>query len=1431
MGLLAVAAGVRAQLPNTPPTFSVPTLVGSSSQAQTVTVAVRAAGSLHSFGSLTTGVAPADPSTADFKVLQSANCPIGSGLSMGQSCQLTVTFSPQYPGVRQGAVQLLDANGTVLGSTIVSGIAQGSLPVLVPGQIATVAGDGQFAYQRDGVPATEAPIFLPTGLAVDAGKSLYFCDSSNNRVRRVDGITGIISTVAGIGSPGSSGDGAAAVTAQLNSPSGLAMDGAGNLYIADTGNSVVRRVDRLSGVITTIAGQIGNASFSGDGGPATSATFSSPVGLAITPGGDLLIADSGNNRVRLLTIATGQIETIAGTGIAGFAGDGGNAAQAQLFTPFGVAVRSDGAIAIADKANHRVRLISPAGILSTVAGTGERSYFGDGGPAAKAKLDNPAAVAFDPAGDLFIADSENNRVRGIFGTPGTIVTVVGNGTTSSSNESVGDTGPSDQASLYGPYALVFDAGGNLWVSDLLHNRVREINGSLLSHTYPAMKVGKLSAPFAGNLYNAGNVNLLLQIPTQSAGLNQAVFDPSTTTCDGSPMVPTAFCVMEIEFAPTQVNDDDRGSVTWVSNAPYVTPVDVLDAKVLSVEPTAVALSASPNPGILGQAVTLTGSVTLTSTGKGSGLTGTVTFSEGSTPLCVPANVNADGNATCLVSSLSLGTHTFVASYSGDANDAAATSAPYTEVIKQQPALALAVSTSPAVVNSNVTLTLVATDTAGSGTPTGTVTFYDGGTALASMPLNGSGIAQFSTQSLTIGTHDLSAQYSGDAGNVRGSSNTVAEQITPANTVTVLASNSSDPMIGSPLTLVATVVSNNGPSPTGTVQFVDGSGAGPLIGVATLTANGTATTTVDTLLPGSHSIVAVYVGDANDAGSRSAALGETVRATGLTLGSSSNPAVSGQNIVISAQLNASGPVAPTGVAVFRENGAILGSVPFDATGLASFATSALSVGTHAITASYVGDSHYAAAGGQLNQVVNNAKTSLSLIASTTPTVYGEPLHLTATVSSNGGVATGTVSFLSGGAALGSAQLDGNGVAVFTLSTLLPGSNTLVASYAGDGRASPSTSTPIVVVVKQATSLSLASNSNPAQTLSSITLVATLATPGAAAATGPISFTDGALALGMAAVDAAGHATLTVPRMSAGEHMITATYAGDGGNLPSASGSYSLIVQQRPTTTTITGSATDTTNPQQITLIAVVKGQGAVSPGGTVAFTNGPVTLGQAAVDNTGVATITVILQHTSQPIVASYTGDVSYSASQSSATTINAGQPAQFTLASDATNLTLITHQHVNLTVSVGSVKGFTDTIRLGCLGLPFASTCTFTPSQVKLSADGTATATLILDTGNPLGSGTGTSASLQPRSSTLLCGLPIGLLVWMFRRKQQNGLRNKLGALFVLAMLLSLTTGLMGCSGLSTSGTPPGSYQFTIVATGQGSGTTQNQAINLVVTQ
>ena len=275
------------------------------------------------------------------------------------------------------------------------------------GVITTVAGTGIRGFSGDGGPAVDARLSSPGGVAVDGAGNLFIADLFNHQIRKVDS-AGVITTVAGTGIRGFSRDGGPAVDAWLASPGGVAVDGAGNLFIADDGNRRIRKVDS-AGVITTVAGT-GGFGFSGDGGPAVDARLSYPRGVAVDGAGNLFIADWWDDRIRKVDSA-GVITTVAGTGGFGFSGDGGPAVDARLRSPGGVAVDGAGNLFIADEGNHRIRKVDSAGVITTVAGTGGFGFSGDGGPAVDARLRSPGGVAVDGAGNLFIADEGNGLIR------------------------------------------------------------------------------------------------------------------------------------------------------------------------------------------------------------------------------------------------------------------------------------------------------------------------------------------------------------------------------------------------------------------------------------------------------------------------------------------------------------------------------------------------------------------------------------------------------------------------------------------------------------------------------------------------------------------------------------------------------------------------------------------------------------------------------------------------------------------------------------------------------------------------------------------------------------------------------------------------------------------------------------------------------------
>lgn len=285
------------------------------------------------------------------------------------------------------------------------------------GIVKTVAGTGDAGYSGDSGPATAAELNTPQGIALDPAGSLFIADTGSHRVRRVDR-SGKISTYAGTGATGSAGDGGPATQARLDQPVGVAIGPAGAIYVSDLASNLVRRVDE-AGTITTYAGT-GEPGYEGDGGPAVSALLDAPGALAVDLEGNLYLADTLNDRIRRVD-ASGNITTYAGTGVRGFAGDGGQAVDSHLSLALGprseigsaLAADVQGDLFIADTGNERVREVSVAGVITTIAGDGEQSYRGDGAFADRASFDTPISVAVDIDGTVFVADAANYRIRSI----------------------------------------------------------------------------------------------------------------------------------------------------------------------------------------------------------------------------------------------------------------------------------------------------------------------------------------------------------------------------------------------------------------------------------------------------------------------------------------------------------------------------------------------------------------------------------------------------------------------------------------------------------------------------------------------------------------------------------------------------------------------------------------------------------------------------------------------------------------------------------------------------------------------------------------------------------------------------------------------------------------------------------------------------------
>ena len=362
--------------------------------------------------------------------------------------------------------------------------------------ISTVAGNYALGigYSGDAGAATAAQLSNPCAIALDASGNLYIADQLNDRIRKVTS-DGNINSIAGDGTNGYFGDTKAASSAEVYFPCGMAFDRAGNLYIADTNNNVIRKIG-TNGIISTVAGD-GTASYLGDNGPATVAELNAPQGVAVDSAGNIYIADTGNQRIRKVT-TDGNINTVAGNGVAGYSGDGGAATGATFNSPQSIKVDAAGNMYIADTVNNAIRKVAANGIITTIAGNGTDCiisgaicFSGDGNAATSASLFHPKDIVLDAAGNLYIADAANQRIR-VVAPNGIISTIAGNGTAGAG----GDGGPATFAQLRFPGGLALGSGGTIYVADTQNEEIRLLTPNLPSANAPSIVAGGVVSPLA-----------------------------------------------------------------------------------------------------------------------------------------------------------------------------------------------------------------------------------------------------------------------------------------------------------------------------------------------------------------------------------------------------------------------------------------------------------------------------------------------------------------------------------------------------------------------------------------------------------------------------------------------------------------------------------------------------------------------------------------------------------------------------------------------------------------------------------------------------------------------------------------------------------------------------------------------------------------------
>ena len=835
------------------------------------------------------------------------------------------------------------------------------------GNLTLVAGDGTNSYSGDGGLATAAAIGYPYCVALDASGSLYISDNANNVVRKVDAVARTISTVAG---GGFGGDGGTALGARLFGPAGIAVDSQGNLFITELSGYRVRRVCAATGLINSVAGN-GTSAYSGDGGPATAASMRYPVTVTVDPSGNLYISDFQDSRVRRVDAVSGNISSVAGLGGPAFSGDGGPATAAGLTYPGSIVVDSGGNLFVTD--NNRIRRIDAAtGVISTVAGIGDEFASGqDGIPATSAALFRAAGLALHPSGNLFVSEQLGARVRRVF-LPGNTHTYTA--TTLSTNNPDINTGQS--ATVTATVAPIGGAGlpaamVRFWsvssvgpVADL--GSAPLVNGSASvtisnqtegSFTITAAYLGDAafwsssspgiflrvhratttSIASSDNPSNPGQTvtftitvaNAADPIPYAPAGsvqlLQGATVLATGTVTNGTATLPVTFSAGGSNVLTAAFNSNggigDYGSST---SAPFTQTVK---------RPTTIALVIQPSPSVPAQTVTMTATVSPASA------TGTAHFYDGSTLL---GTATLSGGVGTISVPLTAGSHTILVDYSGD-SVFANSSTGVIQVVKPATTTTITVDINPQNLGNAVTFTVQVSP----ASATGSIQFYDGGQNFNGKLLSG-GTVILTVEFITGGDHPITAVYSGDAMYSGSTSNVLTETIIKLVPSLTLDASPNPSIFGQSVTMTAAVHANAG----GTMQFIDN---GTTLGTVSAAPSGVAVYSTTSLSLGAHTLSVSYSGDPRYLPAVATAPSQQIvkSATVTTLAVNPNPGVRNKAVVFTATVS---PAAATGQVQFLDGTTLLGTASLSG-GNASFSFSKLGLGTHSITASYVGNANF------------------------------------------------------------------------------------------------------------------------------------------------------------------------------------------------------------------------------------------------------------------------------------------------------------------------------------------------------------------------------------------------------------------------------------------------------------------------------------------
>ncbi len=820
------------------------------------------------------------------------------------SCSVSVTFTPTHPGPRYGAVEVLDGGGNLLATQYITAIGVSPQLIFSPNVQSSLGGG----------------FSQPDGVATDSSGNIYVADQANNAVKKIPAGCSTSSCVSTIGGG-------------FSSPYGIAVDGAGNVWVADNGNNAVKKVPSgctLSSCVITVGGAIG-----------------SPAGLAVDGFGNVFVTDSSDAIV--FEIPQGCAASSCTVSLGGGFG-----------ILHGIAVDGNGNVFVADGGDAAVKELpascTTAGCVSTLGGG----------------ISQPYSVVVDASGSVFVGDQGASAVRKI-----------PSGCTSSTCVST------LSGTFLHPLGVALDSSGNLFVSDSGATTVAKLDfADPPALTFPSTRVGSTSAAQSVVASNDGNaaLNLTASGLTAPTDFLQAAGGGSPPDCaDSGTVTAGASCNLSLEFGPQSTGSFSESFVLTDNNLNGTAAAQSisLGGAATPADSTSTAVGVSPNPPIVGQAATITATVSDTAN-VSTVPTGSVTFSDS-----VAGSLNG-GAGVALVSGVasltgvilsgSTGTsHTITANYQGVEDSFLASSNTATVVMAAAPtATGLGVAPSGSVI-AGTTVTFTATIApAPTGSPAGTVSFYNGETLLGSGPVNSSGIATFITSSLPTGVLSLTAVYSGNAGFAPSTSAAVTETVTSpsaATTTTTLTALPNPAIVGQSVAFTATVSPAPTGSPLGTVSFYDGS---TLLSGSSVNSLGVATFSTASLPAGLNSITAVYSGNTGFAASTSTALSEMVAAsaaaTVTTLTASPNPLADGQPATFTATVTPAPTGSPAGIISFYSGTTLLGTGTLNASGVATFTTSSLAAGADSITAVYPGNAGFApSTSSPLSETVNTAYT--------------------------------------------------------------------------------------------------------------------------------------------------------------------------------------------------------------------------------------------------------------------------------------------------------------------------------------------------------------------------------------------------------------------------------------------------------------------------